>query len=1331
MSASIQNITNVFAATSGTHANSATTLGGNNLHGIWNGDSYISGYGNFSKITLYIARTNDLNEFPRNSDGTVNMSDVSVTDSSGKPLFVKFGKSIIDKENYNLPTTSYVNLDTCKYDTLIDFKSNTKRAPAYKTKISDSQVKSIGLPEWLKADNSSNQSAVVNWITDTANASQMGTDRFKNLTKIIIRVAETSDASSATGLSAVNNMLASTKAKTTFDYKDAKEQEINLAVSNVMPWTPTGTDTDEVKGIAYWIVVYEPVLYYVQDPNKMFYPRSGGNSFLMSASDAILTNMYSGTSNYPSIVKFGTGTPALQAAYNHCNIDGTTWFGYPSWKNSSLPLATYDPLPCPGVTKDYDGVKYITRYPFAMTSAMKAAGKTFSVSTNWLQYKGGFLMDKPTGSMEDLIASAADVNNILQYGGYSAFLSAPIEAKPQAVDESYFVRVVGVNKDHTFTAIPGVTVELATKDEIKTAALRTQTETEAKKWINTQKSEFRAALTSNFNSIKNGTLFKSIVSGTDYVPVAYTEVSGGEKVGFSELLTNYKVFPRAIREVTPPPMPNYDITDYIGKLMMTGDYTSIAQVIHAYIGAMKDAADALKIVDQDGTITLDDGTRIGKDEALTPDWNKLVVFASEDKNINSIDKINTNNAFFYDTENNGWKIPDGFTFTGKKLYLTVIVAVVEAPLPGAVPDGNVIKENELLKAMQSDAISRVTVEKTSSDTTCPGYTSVWHSGYTDSDGDYHEGYYTYPNCGHAHTLQNAKGVIPNSLSVQTAWYWDATMFNGVSKLSALRKGGALTNDGVTFVFNTTSPFTASNMSDAFGGIVNEYKLMTHRNADPNNNGSVKPLQLAAYMNGTTLNSNYLTFINPYYGGTYPSAYNNPTGFFGENNFDLTTSINLPQNATAIGTGVFCQDNSTGALNIPTKLSGEISFGATSEKSTQFKTYTPIKIKETVKSANKSSSPFKTNSLYWGIDPNDDVNPSYHIQVQSDKITFNPAFKMKYQSSNDIASPFKEVWMLAAGEKTFISNDYVKIELTNSNLKVTSPWSRDSEDKVDESGNVRTTPTAKAGSTIKASANGTTVQVDVFYHVQDPNFVDPSQRAAVQSRNDAKAKQYDDMVTNISNQFKSNGVSFYSNMFQSTTSNTLEKVASPSNFTNLTSKTALKLASSVTSTITSQAKAYYVDVNGIADYTKPTRTITLNGTTIAAKDRWVDISAVKSEDVLSSILEQNGGVSISGWYNEDYEGILVIKKTYIIVLNGVETSYAQIHPQHSDSHTERNELAQPLKFVGGPEVLIQDNYGIGVEYRLPTLNINGQSFSNIVIPSKAFLFDIRGSIYDIK
>ena len=44
------------------------------------------------------------------------------------------------------------------------------------------------------------------------------------------------------------------------------------------------------------------------------------------------------------------------------------------------------------------------------------------------------------------------------------------------------------------------------------------------------------------------------------------------------------------------------------------------------------------------------------------------------------------------------------------------------------------------------------------------------------------------------------------------------------------------------------------------------------------------------MNTTTENKNFLNFINPYYGGTYPSSYSKPTGDYTGKTINIETSL---------------------------------------------------------------------------------------------------------------------------------------------------------------------------------------------------------------------------------------------------------------------------------------------------------------------------------------------------------------------------------------------------------------------------------------------------------
>jgi hypothetical protein len=1139
----------------------------------------------------------------------------------------------------------------------------------------------------------------------------------KRLRTIITEVAEKSDSLNAIGRSAINNVLYQTLQKASFLYLDKNGQKKELTANDILPTEP--------DNLASWLIVYEPVINLHQDPNKMFFDDKGGNNFLLTATDAILTNMHSGTPGYPSVVKFFNGAPKLTMQYNHCSICDTTWYGYPDWPHSNLPLALFCPFPCLGVINDYDGVQTTTRNPFLVLSPIRNAAKNFTIEHDWLRYNGGYLFDKPTGDIETPIQNN-DEDTILHYGGYSLFVNGPKkESNPNKTVTAVYVRAVVLNNDNTFTTVP-IAIELSTKNDLSPTEM-IETDTAAMDFIQ-QYRDFETTLTQKYNQIKEGRFKYGVETeeDSDYTPIAFVERG---LIDFSALLNKQKIYPKKIDKPLKRDfyLNNYDLSEYIKRQIDIYESEDVTPKIQKYIDILKETADS--IINSENILTLKDGTKIEPEEKIETNWNKLCVYASKQP-INSLYDIeDINYLLLYDEENpNEIIVPDAFTFTGEPIYLTVIIPIIiDIPVYINFSKDNIIYENQLMRAIapkEESHISAVKVEKNCRDTTCDGTDRVEckHPDPDDPTRKLHP--YDTVSCGHSKTLSNAYNITPKEITVQPSWYWNTSMFNSTPKLAALRNNGTLVDDGVTFVFNTISPFVSDNMSNAFDKIT-EYKFVTHRN------GNNQPLQLATFMNDTKSNEDFLNFITPYY-GNYPSAYSNPTGYFEKNDFVVQTSLELPQNATAVGSGRFCSGGKNDNLSIPVKLSGEITYGITTEESNKFKTYTPIEVEKTYKSISKSANPFTSTKQYWGIDPKGAANPMYLIQVQSDVIKFNPAFKMLYQDSNNPDSPYKDVWVLAAGEKTFISNDYVKIEVIKTDLQVTSQWSRDREDKIDENGNARTLPTAKSGSTIKASANGTTILVDVCYHVQDPNFVDPSKKATVQAKNDAKAKQFDDMVENIANTFKNNGVSFYSNMYQSITSGTLNKVTAPSHFKNLTEKTELKLAKPVTAAIDSQTKAYYIDVNGVADYTTTSRTINLNGQTIPTKDRWRDINAVRSENVLSELLEQNKGIDISGWYNEDYEGIIVVCKRYVITLNDLETVYAQIHPQHSDFQTDRNDLAQPLKFVHGPEILIPDKqYGIGVEYRLPTLIINGQTFDNIVIPSKPYLFDIRGSIYEIK
>lgn len=444
-------------ATNETRANTATSFSGSTLKSIMPGDSWVSGYGAYAKVTLYLATTNDINQgIVYNENNLIDMERTPVTRKDGEPMFVKFGRSIITKIDYTMPQASYVNLTTCKLDTLIDFKKGEKHYPVYYETLTDSQLSDIGVPRWIKYVDgiaTNNHASVINYFKGNGNAVTAS----ETLHDIIIEVAEKSDNSEATGFDTVKNILYRTLQNANFSYLDEDGQKVDLSVKIILPTNN--------NNLANWLIVYEPVINLHQDPNKMFFGDKGGNNFLLTATDAILTNMHSGTPGYPSVVKFFNGAPRLTMQYNHCSICDTTWYGYPDWPHSNLPLALFCPFPCLGVINDYDGVQTTTRNPFLVLSPIRNAAKNFTIEHDWLRYNGGYLFDKPTGDIETPIQNN-DEDTILHYGGYSLFVNGPKkESNPNKTVTAVYVRAVVLNNDNTFTTVP-IAIELSTKNDL-------------------------------------------------------------------------------------------------------------------------------------------------------------------------------------------------------------------------------------------------------------------------------------------------------------------------------------------------------------------------------------------------------------------------------------------------------------------------------------------------------------------------------------------------------------------------------------------------------------------------------------------------------------------------------------------------------------------------------------------------------------------------------------------------------------------------------------------------------------------------------------------------
>lgn len=609
-----------------------------------------------------------------------------------------------------------------------------------------------------------------------------------------------------------------------------------------------------------------------------------------------------------------------------------------------------------------------------------------------------------------------------------------------------------------------------------------------------------------------------------------------------------------------------------------------------------------------------------------------------------------------------------------------------------------------------------------------GSTFTYSQKLSSCDGTVSDGNGGTKSCGHSKTLKNATSITVTKVNVKPANYWAQAAFTDTTmmgKLMTLRAGGTLTKDGVTAVFNQTGSFTTSNVSSIFKNELTTLNLMAARGGIAGSESEIP--QLAAYMNATKLNKAFNTFITPYV-GTYPSKYNNPASNMSAG--VVTTPITLPGGAaTATAKVKYCSGGSGTKA-----VSGTISSLPVEKQIIVDKSYEATAKSSSVISASKT---YDINGLENGY------GTMIHINVPSKSITFYPAFKMKYSTTNQNVDPTKEVWMLAKGARTFNSNDYTNIECTRTQVQLSTPWSRDREDRFDENGNALTKPVAKSGSSLKARAEGNVITIHSYIHVQDPAFAEDTD--AAQSYINSIVAQYDAAASSIKSAIPGN-TSFYSNLWQAATDATVHKVTAPSKIGNaavqkLSSKTKL-VASDITSSMNISTSVYYVDNDENQDYDAD-RTVSIRGTDYDVAGEWNGSGVNNSTSILTNLLETDKQVvEPAGWYDESYEGILVIARTYTIKVPTIASSFVQIHPQLSDFNTEVNYFAQTLNFAPntslGPVIKGSDKYdtadssfGVGVEYRLPSISLGGHSFDNLMVLSSPATFNIRGSVYDTK
>ncbi len=643
------------------------------------------------------------------------------------------------------------------------------------------------------------------------------------------------------------------------------------------------------------------------------------------------------------------------------------------------------------------------------------------------------------------------------------------------------------------------------------------------------------------------------------------------------------------------------------------------------------------------------------------------------------------------------------------------------PIPIASSTSNKLEEDELLKGFRfAPPLSNgATFAHSYSLSSCPGYKWVG------SGENRHK-----VNCGHAKTLANAKSITVTKVNVTPTNYWSAALFTDNTLIGKLKtfRAGTIKDDGVTAIFNQKGNFASPNIASVFKNEITSLNLMAARGGIAGNEAEIP--QLAAYMNATKQNRDFNTFITPYV-GAYPAKYSNPQSKMSEG--IITTPLVIPGgSATATAKVTYCCGGSGTEI-----INGTISSLPTANQ---------IAVDRSYEASGKTSSVIPASKAYdgvYGLQKEKEYGTMIHINVPSRPITFYPAYKMKYSTTNQNVAPTKDVWMLARGARTFNSNDYTNIECAKTKVQLSNPWSRDREDKFDKDGNLLKTPVAKSGTALKAYANDNVILVRTYIHVQDPAFAED--KITAQAYIDNIVAQYDTMAASINSAIPGN-TSFYSNLWQSVTDATVHRVAVPTTIgnapvQNLIDKSKL-IPKPIKSNLYTATAVYYVDNDGKQDY-DAVRSISIRGSNFPVYGQWNGAGINNSTKILNSLLETDKQVvKPIGWYDESYEGILVIARTYTIEISEITSDFVQIHPQLSDFNTRTNYLAKTVDFQPNPKLgpvikgsdiysYADSRFGVGIEYRLPNLTLGGYTFDNLLLLSAPAMFNIRGAVYDTK
>lgn len=322
---------------------------------------------------------------------------------------------------------------------------------------------------------------------------------------------------------------------------------------------------------------------------------------------------------------------------------------------------------------------------------------------------------------------------------------------------------------------------------------------------------------------------------------------------------------------------------------------------------------------------------------------------------------------------------------------------------------------------------------------------------------------------------------------------------------------------------------------------------------------------------------------------------------------------------------------------------------------------------------------------------------------SSLFSFYPSYKMK--AIYDVNGSDQDVWCLSRRMRFFRGEDKLVITVNSAGGNIESSWSRDYGDPE---------YTTKAGNAYQYTGNGGTVTFDGYFHILDPDFApNPSEQA---QRNAEIVKSYVGQLTDVMNGITDDAVGIYSNLPYAA----YNSVYSP-NLSGYTGKNEGReglalMSASASGGLGGTTYSFLPGYNGAQTSGRS------NGASVSGDGL--------NNGFLTRNLETGGGILVSGWYNEDFEGIIQVHVTATVNVGAVKPEMAIVDEHLSDFQTAINALAQPITVDTGVGAFTKarGQFAIGVECDIGPVSW-GSASANVVAMFDPVTFNVRGSSYD--